>query len=123
AIVNKNSTWEFIGCSFLPGIDSMKKDLQKNAAMVPEITKPKNIPLIGTNTISAVASGIYRGNAILIDGMIDAYKKELGVKDIEVFATGSQVDSVKSLCSHDIKPIPYLTLKGLTILYTKNLKK
>ena len=65
-------------------------------------------------------SGILYGNASCIDGMIERIEKDLGQKTT-VVATGGLADSIIPLCTHEIILDDALLLKGLTLIYEKNM--
>ncbi len=66
-------------------------------------------------------SGIIYGAASMLDGMIDRIQEELG-QPVQVVATGGLSKKVTPYCRHPITQDPNLLLKGLRILYYKNVK-
>ncbi len=70
--------------------------------------------------MDCMKSGILYGNACCIDGMIDRICEELGEKDIKVVATGGLSKVVVPECKHEIILDNELLLKGLQIIYKKN---
>lgn len=73
--VTKNK--EYLGGSILPGIKISVEALASGTAKLPsvEIVKPKNI--CGTNTIEAIQSGIFYGNAGAIKEICYLYEKNV----------------------------------------------
>jgi type III pantothenate kinase len=65
-------------------------------------------------------SGILMGNASMIDGLIDRINDELGYSS-KVVATGGLAKTVIPLCKNDVIVDDGLLLKGLSILYNKNI--
>ncbi len=67
-------------------------------------------------------SGIIYGNASCIDGMIDRFVEEIGIKEpITVVATGGLSKIIVPHCKKDIIIDQDLLLKGLRIIYNKNI--
>ena len=64
-------------------------------------------------------SGAMYGNAGMIDGIIERMEDELG-ETATVIATGGLSRFVVPLCRHKITYDETLLLKGLLILYEKN---
>ena len=71
--------------------------------------------------VFAAASGVMLGSACMVDGMIDRIQEELG-QPVQVIATGGLSQKVTPYCRHTITQDPNLLLKGLRILYYKNIK-
>lgn len=67
-------------------------------------------------------SGIIYGNAAMIDGLIDRVEDELGEK-LTVIATGGLARTVISHCRHKIIYDEDLLIKGLIIIYYRNIGK
>jgi type III pantothenate kinase len=69
---------EFLGGAILPGVDLFGKALAAGTALLPE-TKPVGLPpLIGDNTRDAIRAGAIFGTAYAVEGMVRAYRKQLG---------------------------------------------
>ena len=80
-----------------------------------------------SRTIDCMKSGVVYGNASCIDGMIDRMKEangfgQNGKKDAIIIATGGLAEVIIPHCRHDIKVDPGLLLKGLRIIYDKNVE-
>ena len=67
-------------------------------------------------------SGILFGNASMIDGLIDRIREEIGC-EAKAVATGGLAKTVIPLCKHDIIADDELLLKGLYLIYRKNMEK
>ena len=80
---------------------------------------PKSV--IAKNTTDAMDSGMIYGTASMIDGMIDRIQEEMG-RELAVVATGGLAKNVVPYCKHKITHDPNLLLKGLRVLYYKNMK-
>ncbi len=117
-IVDENKN--FIGGLIAPGLKIQAKSLSQFTSKLPKlkIEAPKNA--IGKDTISAMLSGIVRGHAAMIDGMIKACEKELGRK-ATVIATGGYSNVLFDNMERGFDHInPNLTLEGLKYLYKLN---
>ncbi len=114
-----NKQGEHIGGIIFPGVKISLDALTQTASKLSGIslTKPKKV--IGTNTADSMKSGIIYGNAAMIDGMIDRFEESLG-KVSSIVATGGLSSTIIPFCKHDIIYDDDLLLKGLKIIYDKN---
>lgn len=112
----------YIGGVILPGLKVSLDSLSGKTAQLPYISLD-DIPgkVIGKNTIDCMRSGIMYGNASMIDGIIDRMEAELG-RPASLVATGGLARFITPLCRHKISYEDDLLLKGLLILYNKNLQ-
>jgi type III pantothenate kinase len=110
---------DYLGGAIAPGIMSAAEALFTRASMLPrvELVHPKRA--IGTNTITAMQSGIIFGYVALIEGIVARIQKELKEK-AKVVATGGYA----SLFAKETKIFdevnPDLTLIGLRLIYQMN---
>jgi type III pantothenate kinase len=110
---------DYLGGAIAPGIVTAAEGLFTQAAMLPrvELTRPKHA--IGTNTTSAMQSGIIFGYVGLVEGIVARIQQELGEK-AKVVATGGYAE----LIAKETKVIdvvnPDLTLMGLRLIYLMN---
>ena len=119
-IVNKDG--EFIGGVIAPGINLQLKSLNKFTSKLPKIEAATSPHAIGSNTCDAILSGVIRGCACMIDGLVKQCENELGTKAV-VIATGGYATIVSEYLSRPFDFInPSLTLEGLRYLYYLNLK-
>ena len=93
--------------------------LTARTAQLPKISLEPPARLIGKNTIDCMKSGVFYGNAALIDGMLDRMEEEMGQK-LTIVATGGLAKALIPHCRHDIILDDALLLKGLKIIYDKN---
>jgi len=115
--VNENR--QYMGGAIAPGISISTEALYTRASKLPriEIAKPKNV--LGTNTVHAMQAGIYYGYVGQVDGIVNRMKT-LSEKSPTVIATGGLATLIASE-SETIDVIePFLTLKGLQMIYEKN---
>lgn len=110
----------YIGGMILPGLRVSLDSLTSRTSQLPRISLDPPKRLIGKNTIDCMKSGILYGNASCIDGMVDRIEKELG-QPVTVVATGGLAGSIAPLCNHEIILDDELLLKGLLLIYEKNI--
>lgn len=110
----------YIGGAILPGVTTSLNALVSNAAQLSKtsIEAPKRI--IGKNTLECMKSGIVMGSAACIDGMIERMEEELGEKAV-LLATGGIASCIIPHCKRKIIIDDALLLKGLKIIYDKNI--
>ena len=96
------------------------KVLNKFTSKLPRIDVAISNKAIGDNTTDAILSGVIRGTACMIDGLIEQCEKELGERAV-VVATGGYSGLIASYLKRPFDFInPTLTLEGLRYLYQIN---
>lgn len=118
SVIDKNKA--YIGTIIIPGIEVSLASLVGKTSQLPNISLDIPKRLIGTNTIDSMQSGIMNFNASGIDGIIEKIEEELGEKCTAI-ATGGLAAAVVPLCKRDVILDDELLLKGLRIIYGKNL--
>ena len=110
---------EYLGGAIAPGIAIATDALFERTAALPrvDLTHPKKA--IGTNTVSAMESGIVFGYAGLIEGMVSRIQHELGSK-VKVIATGGYAGLMAEVTRIIEVVNPDLTLIGLKLIYEMN---
>lgn len=110
---------EFLGGAIAPGIQSSTDALVARAARLPkvEIVAPKGV--IGTSTVTALQSGIVFGFAGQVDSIVTRMRESLG-RGVTTIATGGLAFAVLQACSTIDHHDPWLTLKGLRIIWERN---
>jgi type III pantothenate kinase len=110
---------DYLGGAIAPGLSSAAEALFTRAAMLPrvELTRPERA--IGTNTITAMQSGLIFGYVGLIEGIISRIQQEIEEK-ARVVATGGYARVIaKETKSIDVVNTE-LTLVGLRLIYMMN---
>lgn len=117
-IINKQG--EFIGGVITPGLNLQMKVLNKFTSKLPKIDVAVSNKAIGNSTSEAILSGVIRGSACMIDGLIEQCEKELGSR-VTLVATGGYSGLISSYLKRPFDFInPNLTLEGLRFLYDLN---
>ena len=110
---------DYLGGAIAPGIGTAAEALFMRAAMLPrvELVHPKRA--IGTNTITAMQSGIVFGYVGLIEGIVARIQQELEER-AKVVATGGFAELIaKETAIIDVVN-PDLTLIGLRLIHQMN---
>ncbi len=82
-----SSDGAFVGGIISPGINLSMRALHEAAAQLPRIAIQRPERVIGTDTISAMQSGVFWGYIDLIDGLVRRIQREHGAP-MQVIATG-----------------------------------
>lgn len=115
-----NSDGEFIGGIISLGIMSQMKALNKFTSKLPRTDISISPSAIGHNTNDAILSGVIRGTASMIDGLVEQCEKELG-ENATLVATGGYSGLIANYLKRPFDFInPTLTLEGLRYLYQIN---
>ncbi|HIS36808.1 TPA: type III pantothenate kinase [Candidatus Scatousia excrementigallinarum] len=115
-----NPQGEFIGGVIAPGINLQLKTLNRFTSKLPRIDAAISPSAIGNNTVDAILSGVIRGCACMIDGLIEQCEKELGERAV-IVATGGYSNYIAEYMKRPFDFInPTLTLEGLRHLYNIN---
>lgn len=112
----------YIGGMIIPGLKVSLESLVNRTSQLPRIGLDAPAKAIGKNTVDCMKSGILLGNASMIDGLIDRIREEIGY-NAKAVATGGLAKTVIPLCKHDIVVDDGLLLKGLYLIYKKNIEK
>lgn len=116
-----NEKKQYMGGAIAPGINISTEALYSRAAKLPriEIARPDNI--IGKNTVAAMQAGILYGYVGQVEGIVKRMKAQ-SKQDPTVIATGGLAPLIAS--ESDIIDIvdPFLTLKGLRLIYKRNME-
>ncbi|KHF38315.1 type III pantothenate kinase [Halalkalibacter okhensis] len=114
-----NEERQYMGGAISPGISISTEALYTRASKLPriEIAKPKNV--LGTNTVHAMQAGIFYGYVGQVDGIVKRMKAQ--AKEVPtVIATGGMASLIASETETIDVVEPFLTLKGLQMIYEKN---
>ena len=116
-----NEDKQYMGGAIAPGIGISTEALYTRASKLPriEIVKPKHI--IGKNTVSAMQAGILFGYVGQVEGIVTRMKEQANGNP-KVIATGGLAPLIANESTMVDIVDPFLTLKGLQMIYTKNIE-
>lgn len=118
-----NAKKELTGGVILPGIRSSLDGLRSSTAQLPVVALEAPQKTIGKNTADCISIGVLQGHAFAVDGFIDAILPENGMEGAKIYATGGLCNLVVPACRHEMQAEPFLTLKGLRVIYENTRKK
>lgn len=110
---------EYLGGAIAPGIRIAAEALFQRTAKLPRIDLQRPPHAIGRNTVDAMRSGILFGYVGLVEGLVNRFRQELG-EDMRVIATGGLAEFVARETPVIQFVDPWLTLKGLRLIYDLN---
>jgi type III pantothenate kinase len=115
--INENK--QYMGGAIAPGINISTEALYTKAAKLPriEIAKPEGV--IGKNTVNAMQAGILYGYVGQVEGIVKRMKEQTSIEP-KVIATGGLANLIAAESSVIDHVDPFLTLKGLLLIYDKN---
>ncbi|MBI4181226.1 MAG: type III pantothenate kinase [Chloroflexi bacterium] len=110
---------DFVGGVIAPGIAIAAQALYTRAAALPRVELVHPQKAIGTNTITAMQSGIVFGYTGLVEGLLVRIQQELGEKAL-VVATGGYAELIARGTKVIDEVNPDITLVGLRLIYLMN---
>lgn len=118
-----NSKHEFLGGVIAPGINTQMKCLKNSTSKLPKIDVSISQNAIGHNTTDAILSGVIRGTACMVEGLVAQCEAELGEK-ATIVATGGYCGLIANYLTRPFDCVnPILTLEGLKYIYKLNTKQ
>ena len=111
----------FEGGVIAPGINLSMQALHEAAAKLPRIAiqRPERNRVVGTDTVTAMQSGVFWGYIGLIEGLIERIKAERG-DHLTVVATGGVVSLFEGATAAIDHFDPDLTIRGLLEIHRRN---
>jgi len=110
---------EWLGGVIVPGIQLSAAALAERCARLPQVEIMTPPVVIGRDTVGNIRSGLTYGYADLVDGLIRRIGREMGTTP-KVIATGGLAGIIAQVAAGIDCVDPFLTLKGLKIVYRKN---
>ena len=110
---------DYLGGAIAPGINIAAESLFARAAALPRVELLRPEHAIGTNTISAMQSGLFFGYVGLVEGIVARIQQELQEK-AKVVATGGYARLIAKETPVIEIVNPDLTLIGLRLIYMMN---
>ena len=102
-----------------PGIRLAANALWTGTAKLPEVEIKKVDTVLGKDTVSSMQAGIYYGYIGQTEYIVKTMKKESGLSNIKVVATGGLGKMISEATDEIDIYNPELTLHGLRIIYDK----
>lgn len=117
-----NEHKQYMGGAIAPGIYISTEALYSKAAKLPriEIARPDG-GVIGKNTISSMQAGILYGYVGMVEGIVKRMKEQSKERPM-VIATGGLSGLISSESNMIDIVDPFLTLKGLKLIYKRNME-
>jgi len=110
---------DYLGGAIAPGIGIASEALFERASKLPRIELVAPPHAIGTDTVTAMQSGLIFGYVGLIESLVHRIQQELGGK-ARVIATGGLADIIAKETKIVDAVNPHLTLEGLRLIYEMN---
>jgi type III pantothenate kinase len=111
---------EYLGGVIAPGIQVSSEALYEHAAKLPRIELGRPAKVVGRNTIASMQSGLLYGYAGMVDALVDRIRAEVEFP-ARCLATGGLARLVGPETRTIEETDELLTLKGLKILFDRNL--
>lgn len=110
---------QYMGGAIAPGINISTEALYEKASKLPrvEIARPEGI--VGKNTVQAMQAGILYGYVGQVEGIVSRMKAQ-AEEEPKVIATGGLASLIAKESDIIDYVDPFLTLKGLHLIYTRN---
>ncbi len=109
----------YVGGIIAPGANLSLRALHMAAAQLPRVAVTRPARVIGTDTVSAMQSGIFWGHVTLIEGMVARIGQEFGAA-MDVIATGGLAPLFNEHVDCIRAADPDLTLNGLYHIHMRN---
>jgi len=107
------------GVSIAPGLNTAMEALSLNTAQLPHIPLEVSPAYIGTDTVSAIQSGLMYGYKGLVEGIVAGMQAELHT-EAKVIATGGMAGNLAPHIECIDEQSPWLTLEGLRLIADLN---
>jgi type III pantothenate kinase len=113
---------QYVGGAITPGIEISLEALGRRGAQLRKVELARPRSVIAKNTVEALQSGMVFGVASQVEGIVDRMVAELGADpaDVTVIATGYLAPLVLDECRCFTDHDPWLTLRGLELVYSRN---
>jgi type III pantothenate kinase len=108
---------EILGVNIAPGIKTAMKSLFQQTAQLPIIPLEYPTTFIGTDTIQAIQAGILVGYVGLVKEVIAKIREQEPGENFRVIATGGLSLVLEPLKKVFDETDPFLTLKGIHLMY------
>jgi len=116
-LVDKNGA--YAGGVILPGKEMGADALYKRTSKLPRIPLIRPPGVLGTTTISSMQSGLFFGTIGAVEALVRNLWKEMGYKTKVIVTGGGASLLINEISLMDLYD-PYLTLRGLQIIWNDN---
>jgi len=117
-VIDRNGA--YIGGIIAPGINQSADALHRSTAKLPKIDIVKPKAVMGTDTISAMRSGVFWGYVSMIEGLVKRLSVEIKEPDLFILVTGGLAPIFEGSIDGVDKTDEMLTIRGLQMFYTRN---
>lgn len=111
---------EYLGGIIAPGVHISADALYRRASKLPRVDIARPQKVVGRNTVASMQSGMFYGYAGMVDAVVDRIRAEVGF-ETHCVATGG----LAGLLAQESRTIettdPMLTLRGLKVLFERNI--
>lgn len=121
------TTYNFVGPDGIffaavtaPGIQISADALWSKAALLPHIEIKSPPSILAKNTITSMQAGLVYSHVGSVEYVVKKMKQDSGYTDAKVIATGGYAQIIEDLTDIIDEYDPYLTLKGMKIIWDKN---
>ena len=116
-VIDKNGA--YIGGAILCGVKTAINAISSGTAQLPQVDITAPDKAICSNTIDCMRIGAVYGTAVMIDGLVKKFEKEIGQK-LTVVITGGLGKTISKECEADVIYDENLLIDGLRIIYERN---
>ncbi len=110
---------DYVGGAIAPGLAISAEALFTRTSKLPRVPVKRPATAIGTNTVTAIQSGLFHGYVGLVNELATVCKQQLQGQATSV-ATGGFANLIAREC-HEIDHVDeHLTLRGLSLLWHRN---
>ena len=106
---------DYVGGIIAPGLSAMTDYLHEKTALLPRIRIREPRSVIGRSTEQAMLAGAVHGYRGLVRGLIQELRRELGVRQLPVIATGGYASLIARRLPEIDAVVPGLTLEGVRL--------
>ena len=110
---------DYVGGAIAPGLAISAEALFTRTSKLPRVPVTRPPKAIGTNTVSAIQSGLFHGYVGLVNELATVCKRQLGGPVTSV-ATGGFANLIARECAQIEHVDEHLTLRGLSLLWHRN---
>ena len=114
-----NAKHAFLGCSIFPGVQVSFDALHGRTAQLPNVVRSIPEHAIGKNSQESMRAGVVLGHAMMIDGFVERFAKEMKCEPSEfcLVMTGDFAPLMLRASRYSFRYEEHLTLQGLCELY------